>query len=133
MQDASLFLNAPLLPIRQPNTTARESASRSSNAPASSAGASFAQILNEKQSKIAFSQHALERIQSRGIHFTEADVKRLDDVVGQMAEKGARESLVYMNGTALVVSVKNRTVITAMEGSSAKQNIFTNIDSAAIL
>ena len=50
-----------------------------------------------------------------------------------MAEKGAKESVIYMNDTALVVSVANRTVITAMDGSSAKENIFTNIDSAAIL
>ena len=50
-----------------------------------------------------------------------------------MAAKGARESLIYMNDLAFVVSVKNRTVITAMDGPSAKENIFTNIDSAAIL
>jgi hypothetical protein len=31
-----------------------------------------------------------------------------------------------------VVSVKNRTVITAIDGSNLKGNVFTNIDSAVI-
>jgi len=45
-----------------------------------------------------------------------------------------RGALVYMSrGLAMVVSVKNRTVITALDEASAKENIFTNIDSAAIL
>ena len=42
------------------------------------------------------------------------------------------ESLVYLDGTAFVVSVPKRTVITAMDGRT-KDNIITNIDSAAIL
>ena len=37
-----------------------------------------------------------------------------------------------MDGTAFVVSVPNRTVITAMDGRN-QENIITNIDSAAIL
>jgi flagellar operon protein len=67
------------------------------------------------------------------LNFSERDLQKLDDTVTKMAQKGARESLIYMNDMALVVSVANRTVITAMDGSSAKENIFTNIDSAAIL
>jgi len=41
--------------------------------------------------------------------------------------------LIMLNDVALVVSVKNKTVITAMDGASAKDNIFTNIDSAMII
>jgi len=33
---------------------------------------------------------------------------------------------------ALIVSIKNRTVITAVDGQSLKENVFTNIDSAVI-
>ena len=50
-----------------------------------------------------------------------------------MAQKGAKESLIYLDDIAMVVSVANRKVITAMDGESAGDNIFTNIDSAAIL
>lgn len=61
-------------------------------------------------------------------------MQKLDDAVDKMAQKGnLRESLIYMNDMAFVVSVANRTVITAMDGKSARENIFTNIDSAAIL
>jgi flagellar operon protein len=34
---------------------------------------------------------------------------------------------------ALVVSIKNRTVITAVDPGSLKDNVFTNIDSAVIV
>ena len=47
--------------------------------------------------------------------------------------KGAKESLILMDQLALVVSVKNRTVITAVDGASLKDNVFTNIDSAVII
>jgi hypothetical protein len=33
----------------------------------------------------------------------------------------------------MVVSIKNRTVITAVDGDSMRENVFTNIDSAAII
>ena len=49
-----------------------------------------------------------------------------------LAAKGARESLVLMDGLALVVSVANRTVITAVGTDRMTDQIFTNIDSAAV-
>ena len=72
-------------------------------------------------------------MRARGIDLSAEELSKLDDAVSKMASKGARESLIYMNDVALVVSIRNRTVITAMDGMSAKDNIFTNIDSAAIL
>ncbi|MCR5175909.1 MAG: flagellar protein [Anaerovibrio sp.] len=96
-------------------------------------GASFADILQKTSNKVIFSNHAMQRLENRNLNFSEQDLKKLDDTVARMAQKGARESLIYMNDTALVVSVANRTVITAMDGSSARENIFTNIDSAAII
>lgn len=45
-----------------------------------------------------------------------------------------RDALIYFNHTvALIVSVKNRKVVTAVDEASALENIFTNIDSVAIL
>ena len=38
-----------------------------------------------------------------------------------------------MEDVALVVSVKNRTVITAVDRAQMKENVFTNIDSAVIV
>ena len=61
-------------------------------------------------------------------------MNQLKSAVDKAAQKGARESLILMNNDlALVVSVTNRTVITAMDGASIRDNVFTNIDSAVIV
>ena len=83
--------------------------------------------------EIKFSAHAEKRMKLRGVEFTTQDRERLKNTVDRMAEKGAKDALILLKETALVVSVKNRTVITAVDEASAKENIFTNIDSAAIL
>ena len=109
---------------------------RNGSLPARAEGrATFAELLEQVQTKqrVSFSGHAIQRLRERNLFFTEQDLNRLDSAVSQLSAKGARESLVYMNDIALVVSVANRKVITAMDGNSAKENIFTNIDSAAIL
>jgi flagellar operon protein len=60
-------------------------------------------------------------------------MKQLQEAVGRARAKGARESLVLMGELALVVSVKNNTVITAVDGANLRENVFTNIDSAVII
>lgn len=80
-----------------------------------------------------FSKHAQQRLQSRNIKLTEQDVNRIQNAVGQAREKGARDSLIIMDRLALVVSVKNNTVITAVDDESIRDNVFTNIDSAVII
>lgn len=95
---------------------------------------SFGQILEKEIQGISFSQHALQRMQLRGIQLTQSELAKLSDAVEKAAGKGAKESLVLLNqNLALVVSVKNRTVITAMDGQTLKDNVFTNIDSAVIV
>ena len=94
----------------------------------------FQRLLDETGGRTRFSSHAKARTEQRGVSLTADDITRLDDAVDRMAEKGVRDALIYMSrGLAMVVSVKNRTVITALDEASAKENIFTNIDSAAIL
>lgn len=90
--------------------------------------------LNESTSPVKFSAHATERLLSRNITLTEQDLARLSDGVRKLEEKGGTESLMLMGDLTFVVSVKNRTVITAMEKDpSASEKIFTNIDSALIM
>ena len=45
---------------------------------------------------------------------------------------GCREAVVLVDQTAFVVSVTNRTVITAVGQQHMKDHVFTNIDSAVI-
>lgn len=96
--------------------------------------ASFAQILDTKleQSQLKFSAHASKRLEARDIRLTDTQLKNLEDAVEKAREKGGRETLILLDGVALVVSVANRTVITAMDGENLRDNVFTQIDSAVI-
>ena len=128
MSDTRIYVQSqPILPVEK-------SGIRQNVQPGTvTTGASFADMLQSAAKKVSFSNHAMQRMESRNLNLSARDLQKLDDTVDMMAKKGARESLIYMNDMALVVSVANRTVITAMDGKSAKENIFTNIDSAAIL
>lgn len=95
---------------------------------------SFAQVLGEKLAAgpLQFSRHAQERLREAGRQLTTEQVRALEEAVDRAAAKGAKESLVLMDDLALVVSVKNRTVITAVAGERMKEQVFTGIDSAIL-
>lgn len=93
----------------------------------------FAEALQQKLTEVKFSQHALQRLQSRNLQLGSEDMAKLNGAVQKAEQKGAKESLIIINNMALVVSVKNRTVITAMDAQSMRDNVFTNIDSAVIV
>jgi flagellar operon protein len=101
---------------------------------AAPAGKSFADALSQadQSQKLQFSKHALARVERRGIELDSATLGRLSQGVQRAASKGSRDSLVLVDGTAFVVSVSNRTVITAVGSEHMKDNVFTNIDSAVI-
>jgi len=96
---------------------------------------SFARVLDEKlpAQGIKFSQHAQERLKSRNIVLSANDMANLEGAVNNVAQKGGKESLVMMKDAALVVSIKNRTVVTALDRSQMQGNVFTNIDSAVVI
>lgn len=83
--------------------------------------------------EVKFSKHAKARLQSRDIDLDQEQLAKLSEGIDSLAERGARESLVLMGDTALVVGVPKRTVITAMTKSEAMGNIFTNIDSTLVI
>ena len=96
-------------------------------------GPSFSDVLKRRVgSEVQFSGHALQRVERRGIDTSPQTLARLDDAVQRAAAKGARESVVLLDGTAFVVSVRNKTVITAVDAQSMREHVFTNIDSAVI-
>lgn len=82
---------------------------------------------------VTFSSHASKRLMQRGITLDRTDLERIDAAFDRAAEKGAKDSLFILRDLALLVSVENRTVITALHGESAKENVFTQIDSAVML
>jgi flagellar operon protein len=96
-------------------------------------GSSFAAALEAKLAgPLKMSSHALQRIERREITFDAPVKARLEAAVERAAAKGARESLVLVDNTAFVVSVRNRTVITAVNVSPMNDQVFTNLDSAVI-
>lgn len=86
----------------------------------------------EQGGAVRWSAHAVERLAQGRVPVSAAMQERLQGAVNDLAAKGARESLVLMDGLALVVSVANRTVITAVGTDRMTDQIFTNIDSAAV-
>lgn len=85
------------------------------------------------QQPLKFSAHAQQRLESRNIHLTSDDVAKMNAMADKAAAKGSKQSLFMMRDVAMVVSIANRTVITAVDQQSMKDNVFTNIDSAAII
>jgi flagellar operon protein len=82
---------------------------------------------------LRFSNHAVERMRSRGVSFTPEQMSKLESAVRKAAEKGGRDSLVLINDTAVIVSVKNNTIVTVVDKASLKENVFTNIDSTIVV
>jgi len=95
---------------------------------------SFKDILNEKSQKveISFSKHANERIEQRNIGINEDVTNRLNEAVEQAKDKGLKNVLVMIDNSAFIVNTMNSKVITAVNSSELKENIFTNIDGAVI-
>jgi flagellar operon protein len=96
-------------------------------------GPAFDDVLRQRVGTVKFSGHALQRVERRGIDLDAGDtLARLEGGVERAAQKGARDSVVFVDGTAFVVSVRNRTVITAVDSEHMREHVFTNIDSAVI-
>ncbi len=87
----------------------------------------------QKSRELKFSAHAEKRLKERNITLAGDDLARIGRAVNQAEAKGARESLIIFGDLALITSVRNKTVVTALDGKSAQDHIFTNIDSAVIL
>ena len=97
---------------------------------------SFKNILENEINKtnaVKISGHALERLKSRNIKLDAADMEKLSQAMDKAESKGARESLLLYKDIAFIASIKNKTIITAVDSENTKDNVFTNIDSAVII
>lgn len=95
---------------------------------------SFKAILDKEiQSRDSFkiSNHAAERI--KDINLDDSDMKKINEGINLAEEKGSKNSVLLYKDVALVASIENRTIITAVQKERTKENIFTNIDSVVIL
>ena len=93
---------------------------------------SFRDVFEQEIGKLKFSAHAQNRLQSRDIALSQEDMGRIESAVAKAEAKGSQESLILLRDMAFIVSIGNKTVITAMQNDGAEQNVFTNIDSAVM-
>ncbi len=82
---------------------------------------------------VQFSRHASARMESRGVALDSADLSDLSDTIDRLAKRGAKESLVLMGEHAFIVGVPDRKVVTVLTRQEAAGNIFTHIDSTAVI
>lgn len=95
---------------------------------------SFQKVLDKKlQDKQGFtvSKHASERLKE--INFSENDMKNIEKGFNLAEAKGSKNTVMLYKDVAIIASVENKTVITAVEKNRAEENVFTNIDSVVIL
>lgn len=97
--------------------------------PEAGASKEFGQILEE----LKFSKHAANRINTRAIDLSHADLERLNKGVSLARQKGVRDALIMMDNKVFIANIKNNTVITATTEEQLKENVFTNIDGAVIV
>ncbi len=89
--------------------------------------------LSQIKAPLKFSSHAAQRMRDRKIALDPMTMAKVNNAVDKAEAKGVEEALVLTSTTALIVSVKNRTVITALDRDSLAGNVFTNIDGAVII
>ena len=96
---------------------------------------SFESILNEivlkQEEDYTVSKHAAERLNS--LNFTVEDMQAIGKGFEMAENKGAKNSLMLYKDVALIASIENKTLITAVDKERAKENVYTNIDSVVIL
>ena len=93
---------------------------------------SFQEALQGAQAGVQLSSHAQKRVDRRDLDLDPARIQRLDSAISRAAEKGSRNSVVMLDDLAVVVDVRQRTVVTALTAQQGKERVFTNIDSVVI-
>ncbi len=96
--------------------------------------ARFRDVLDGVKSKdqsFTVSKHAASRLNE--INFTKEDMEQIQKGFKIARDKNSKNTVMLYKDIALIASVENKTLITAVEKDRAKDNIFTNVDSVVIL
>jgi len=94
----------------------------------------FKQVLDSVKNKdqgFTVSKHAALRLNE--IKFTKEDMKKIEKGFEIARDKNSKNTVMLYKDVALIASIENKTLITAVEKERAKDNIFTNVDSVVIL
>ena len=124
-------LNGVLYPVgsfTQPNETINK------NTVNKQPNNNFSSILNDainNKESFVISKHAADRL--KDVELTADDMKNINSAINKAEEKGSENCLILYRNAALITSIRNRTIITAIEEERVKENVFTNIDSVVVL
>ena len=92
----------------------------------------FEDVLNSEK-KLKFSAHAQKRMESRNITINSDEMKKIEESVAKLRNKGCQDSVILSQDRAYVISIKNNTVVTIVDEGSLKDSVFTNIDSITLV
>ena len=107
---------------------------KTNNATSTKEKTNFKDVLDSVKSKdegFTVSKHAALRLNE--INFTQEDMKQIEKGFEIAKGKNSKNTVMLYKDVAIIASVENKTLITAVEKERAKDNIFTNIDSVVIL
>jgi flagellar operon protein len=135
-------------PLTQDPLQAKEPKERISGIAGTESARDFSEVLKQSQAgqpysaeinsanvqpAIKFSAHATARLASRGIQMGVDQMRTLSEAVDKAAAKGLDDTLILTKEGAFIVSVANRTVITALDKNQLDGNVFTNIEGAVVM
>ena len=93
----------------------------------------FSEVLKNQIQQVKFSNHATQRMNYRNIKLDAAQNLRLEEAVSKAADKGLKDSLILLDNNAFIVNIPNKTVVTVVDQTNLKDNVFNNIDGAVII
>jgi flagellar operon protein len=95
----------------------------------------FAQMLADRLNSrsITLSLHAADRLARRGLKIDESTADQINEAFTMAEQKGAQNALFLLDDLAVVASVANRSIITALDSKGLSNGVFTHIDSAVVL
>ncbi|NLV89707.1 MAG: flagellar protein [Tissierellia bacterium] len=89
--------------------------------------------IQNRDSEIKFSKHAVERLSNRNMNLNLEEIKRLKNAFQMAESKGVKDALIIMDDKAFIASINNKVIVTTMNKEQLKDNVFTNIDGAVII
>jgi len=95
----------------------------------------FAQVLADRLNNrsITLSLHAADRLARRGLEIDETTADQINKAFAMAEQKGAQNALFLLDDLAVVASVGDRSIITALDSKGLSNGVFTHIDSAVVL
>ena len=130
MSTPFLYPNVSSVPVRNAEVQSQRPARGGGP---SESGPDFQDVLDQIRAPLKFSAHATQRLKDRKIALDPSTLSKVNDALDRAEAKGIEDTLVITSDAALIVNVKNRTVITAMDRGSMSGNVFTNIDGAVVV